>query len=132
MPLNNEPCISRPTLIDLNAIELNHFLFMISLGKCNGSCNVVDELPTKICIPSETKHVNVKVFNVIKRLNEVKTRMKFHAIVNANSIVQHVTKNGIMINVNVSLRSIACEKKKIIVGILAEVFVRLVFKKLCW
>ena len=50
---------------------------MISLGKCNGSCNVVDELPTKICIPSETKHVNVKVSNVIKRLNEVKTQVKY-------------------------------------------------------
>ena len=47
-------------------------------------------------------------------------------IVNANSIVQHVIwiKNGIMINVNVSVNCMVCAKK-IIVEILVYVFVRL-------
>ena len=27
---------------------------MVSLGKCNGSCNVVDELSAKIYLPSKT------------------------------------------------------------------------------
>ena len=58
----------RPTLIDLNAIELNYFLFMISLDKCQGSCNAVDDLSTKISVPSETNDVNLKVFNMIKRI----------------------------------------------------------------
>ena len=46
-------------------------------------------------------------------------------IVNANSIVQHIIqiKNEIMINVNVSLKSIVCGKK-IITGFLENVFVR--------
>ena len=56
----------RPTLIDLNAIELNYFPFMISLDKCQGSCNAVDDLSTKISVPSETNDVNLKVFNMIK------------------------------------------------------------------
>ena len=47
MSLNNEPCMIRPTLIDLNAIELNYFPFMISLDKCKGSCNAVDDLLQK-------------------------------------------------------------------------------------
>ena len=45
----------------------------------------------------------------------------------ANSIVQHVIqiKNGIMINVSVSVKIIVHAKKKIIAGILAHVFVKI-------
>ena len=49
---------------------------MISLDKCNGSCNAVDELSTKICVQSETKDINFKLFNMITRINEVKTLVK--------------------------------------------------------
>ena len=59
MSLNNEPCMIRPFLIDLNLIELNCYLFMISLDKCNESCNAVGGVFTKMCVPSETKYVNV-------------------------------------------------------------------------
>ena len=45
---------------------------MISLDKCNGSYNVVDDLSTKICVPNETKGVNAKAINMITRINEVK------------------------------------------------------------
>ena len=57
----------RPTFINLNTTELNFFPFMISLGECNGSWNAINDLPTKICVPSETKDVNVTVFNMITR-----------------------------------------------------------------
>ena len=48
-------------------------------------------------------------------------------IVNANLIVQHVIqiKNRIMIIVNINVKNIA-PVKKIIVGILAHIFVRIV------
>ena len=36
----------RPALIDLNAVEFNYYPFMISVNKCNGSCNAVDNLLT--------------------------------------------------------------------------------------
>ena len=38
-----------PTLIDLNPAELNYYPFMISLDKCSGSFNAVDDLSTTIC-----------------------------------------------------------------------------------
>ena len=41
---------------------------MISLDKCNGSYNVVDDLSTKICVPNETKSVNAKAINMITRI----------------------------------------------------------------
>ena len=46
---------------------------MINLEKWNGSCNTVDDLSTKICIPYEVKDVNVKVFDMITRIHETKT-----------------------------------------------------------
>ena len=51
----------------------------------------------------------------------------FHAIVNVNLIVKHVTqnKNGIIKHVNVNLKVIV-SAKKIIVGIAAHGFVKIV------
>ena len=59
--LNNKSCMTRSTLIDLNPVKINYFPFAISLDKCNGSCNAVDDLSKKICVPSKTKSINVKV-----------------------------------------------------------------------
>ena len=57
---------------------------MISLDKCTGSCNV---LCPKICVPKETKDINVKAFNMIINKKEAKTMTKiFHVIVNGNSM----------------------------------------------
>ena len=58
--LSNEPCINRPTLINANAVALN----------------AVDDLSTKIYVPSKTKGINVKVFNMITRINEDKALIK--------------------------------------------------------
>ena len=82
---------------------------MISLDKCNGSYNVVDDLSIKICFKG-TKYVNVKKVNVKRENLKLKYWQNiFYAIVNANSIVQHVNQNkyGIMLNVNVNAKSIS-------------------------
>ena len=63
----------RPSLIDLNPVELKYYPFMISLYKCTGSCNV---LSPKICVPKETKDIYVKAFNMIRNKNEAKTMTK--------------------------------------------------------
>ena len=66
---------------------------------------------------------------MITRISEVKTMVKhilpLHNTANANSTVQHViqVKNGIMINVSISVKSMMRAKQDI-VGILAHVFVR--------
>ena len=57
--LNDEKCMTRPTPINLNYVELYYYPFMISLEKYNISCNAVDELSTKICVPSEIKGVKL-------------------------------------------------------------------------
>ena len=72
--LNNEPCMNRPTFIHLNPVELNYYLLMISLYKYSESCNAIDDLSTKICLPRDTKRV--KVFNMIARINQTKALVK--------------------------------------------------------
>ena len=39
--LNNESCMFRPTLIDLNPVELKYYPFIITLNKRKGSCNAL-------------------------------------------------------------------------------------------
>ena len=67
--LNDESCMVRPTLIDINPVELKCYPLMISLNKCNGSCYV---LSPKICVPKEIKNINVKAFNMITNKDEAK------------------------------------------------------------
>ena len=67
--LNDEVCMIKPTLINLNPVELKYCLFMISLDKCTGSFKI---LSPKICVPKETKDINVKTFNMI----QVKMKLK--------------------------------------------------------
>ena len=69
MFLHDEACMVRPTIIDMNSVEVKYCPFMISLNKCTGSCNV---LSPKICVPKETKDINVKAFNMITNKDEAK------------------------------------------------------------
>ena len=71
--LNDESCMIRLTLIDLSPVELKYYPFMISLDKCSESCNV---LSPKLCVPKETKDINVKAFNMITNKNKAKTMTK--------------------------------------------------------
>ena len=67
--LNEESCMVRPSLINMNPGELKYYPFMVSLNKCPGSCYV---LSPKICVPKETKDINVKAFNMITNKDETK------------------------------------------------------------
>ena len=53
---NHEPCMVRPTIIDINPVEHRFYPFMIRLNKPTESWNV---LSPKVGVPKETKHINV-------------------------------------------------------------------------
>ena len=59
----------RPTVIDMNPVELKYYPIMISLNKCTGSSNV---LSPKIYVPRETKDINVKAFIMIRNKDEAR------------------------------------------------------------
>ena len=67
---NNEPCMARPILIDLNLIALKYYSAKISLGKYRRRCNISSP---KVCVLKKTEGINVKVFNMITNKNEAKT-----------------------------------------------------------
>ena len=71
--LNDWPCMVRPTLIDMNPVQLKYYPLMISLIKCTGSCNV---LSRKVCVTKETREINVKSFKMITNKNEIKTMIE--------------------------------------------------------
>ena len=68
--LNYEPCMFRPTIVDMNPVERKYYTFMISLNKCNGSCNVFSP---RIYVP---KDINVKTFDMITKKDEAKAITK--------------------------------------------------------
>ena len=82
MSPNNKLWMARPTLTDLNPFELNCYPFMISIDKWNGRRNAADDLPTKICVPSKAKNVNVKVFNMITKMTSCHCKCKFNSATN--------------------------------------------------
>ena len=51
-------------------------LIYVSLDICKGSCNTIDDLSSRICVPNKTEHVNSNVFNKITGIIESKTLTK--------------------------------------------------------
>ena len=43
---------------------------------CDGICNTIDDPFGRICFPNNSEDMNLKVFNMIKAINESKTLAK--------------------------------------------------------
>ena len=44
----------------------------VKLDRCVGSCNTLNDLSNKVCVPNETEKLNLSVFNMITGMNESK------------------------------------------------------------
>ena len=53
--MNNQSCIARLRLIDLNSDEVHYYLFMVSLDICDASCTTVEDPSGGICVPNKRK-----------------------------------------------------------------------------
>ena len=66
--MNNQPCIARQRLINLNPDEHNEELcnnpFMVSLDRSNGSYDFFDDLTTRICVPNKIEGASLNIFNM--------------------------------------------------------------------
>ena len=72
MSMINQKCMSRPKFINLNSDEPVFYPLSISINKCSGSCNSINDPYAKLCVPNITKSINIKVFNTMSRINEAK------------------------------------------------------------
>ena len=72
MSVVNQKCMSRPKIININSNEPIFYPYSIKVNKCSGSCNNINDPFAKLCVPDITKNINVKVFNIIARINETR------------------------------------------------------------
>ena len=68
--MSNKSCMVKVTLIDFNPDEFRHYPLIVSMDGRDGSFNNIEDSFSKICFASKMEQVNLKVFNVIKGINE--------------------------------------------------------------
>ena len=74
--MNNQKSKIRPEIANVNSDGPAFFPYSIKVSKCSGSCNNINDLFTKLCIPV-VKNINLKVFNLMSRTIETR-HIKFH------------------------------------------------------
>ena len=70
--MNNQECKARPKIIDLNNNEPVFYPYSIKVNKCIGSCSNINDPYPKLCAPYIIKNINVKVLNLMSRINETR------------------------------------------------------------
>ena len=55
LTLNNRPCKARSTLVNMNSDETIFYPFTVSINKCGGSCNTLDDPYTRVCVLNKVK-----------------------------------------------------------------------------
>ena len=69
--VNNQECKIRSEIIDINSNEPTFHPYSIEVNKSSSSCNNINDPHWKLCVPEVIKNINVKVFNLMSRTNEV-------------------------------------------------------------
>ena len=75
--MNNQECKVRPQIVNVNSDEPVFYPFSIKTSKCSGSCNNINNPCAKLCVPDVVKNLNVKLFNLVSRINETR-RIEWH------------------------------------------------------
>ena len=71
--LSNQKFETQPTLnLHPNEFsqEFHYYPFAVKLDRCAGSCNALNDLSNKVCVPDKAEDLNLSVFNMITRINE--------------------------------------------------------------
>ena len=68
--MNNQECIIRSEIINVNTNEPVFYPYSITINKCKGSCNTINDPYAKLRVPDNIKNINVKVFNLMSKTNE--------------------------------------------------------------
>ena len=78
--LSNRKCMVQSTLINVhsneNGQEFYYYTFAVKLNTCVGSCNTLNDLSNKVCVPNKREDLNLSTFNIITGINESKTLTK--------------------------------------------------------
>ena len=104
--MSNQECKTRAKIIDVNSNDSVFYPYSIKINKCRGNCNNIIDPYAKLCVPDVGKNINVKVFNLMSRINETK-QITWHetckCICRLNS---SVNEDGMKINADVNVEKI--------------------------
>ena len=75
--INDQECKVRQEIINVNSNKPIFYPFSIKRSKCSSSCNNINNPYPKLCVPDVIKNLNVKVFNLMSRTNEIR-HIKWH------------------------------------------------------
>ena len=68
----NQKFMARPKIIQSNANEPVFYPLSVKVNKCGGDCNTINDPMAKLCVPDIVKDMNIKVFNMLSRINETR------------------------------------------------------------
>ena len=78
--LSNQKCEIQPTFIKVHpnecSQEFQYYPFTVKLDKCVESCNTLNDLFNKVCVPNKTEDLNLSMFTMITGINESKILTK--------------------------------------------------------
>ena len=67
--INNQEFKIRSQMININIKEPSFYLYSVEIKKCCRSCNNINNSYVKLCVPETVKNINVKIFNLMLRLD---------------------------------------------------------------
>ena len=59
--LNNLPHELITILVNINSNDTLPYKFTVTVNRCSGRCNAIDDLYTQACFPDKVKNMNIKV-----------------------------------------------------------------------
>ena len=78
--LSNQKCEIQPILINLHpnqhSQEFHYPPFLVKLDRRFGSCNTLNDLSNKVCIPNKTEDLNLSIFQHNYRYKGIKNISK--------------------------------------------------------
>ena len=78
--LSNQKCEIQPTLINLHPYEcsqeFHYYPFAVKSDRCVGSCNTLNDLSNKVCVPNKTDALSLSMSNMITGIIDSKTLTK--------------------------------------------------------
>ena len=72
--------MTQPTPLNLHSHEhiqgSRYYLFSINLDRCMGSCNTLNDLSNRVCVPNKTEDLNLHVLHITNGINKSKLLTK--------------------------------------------------------
>ena len=81
--MNNQKSKIKSEIINVNTNEPMFYPYSITINKCKGSCNTINDPYARLCVPDTIKSINVKVFNLMSRTN-VTRHIEWHKTCKCN------------------------------------------------